>query len=558
MHTLKLTLSTLLLLLLLCGSVYAADTPHYYVGDGGTNLWSGDCWSSDNDGVVNAGFGVPDDDDTVYFNASSGNCAISNANAACGALTLTGYTGTITVSSPREFKVQGTFTGAAGATITNNQDFTMAVGTKNFTSNGMTINGTGRMNFYSGNWTLADDLTISCNLSTGPSATFNISSRTVSANNISIYSTSTLTSTGSTINCTGDSFEGTGHTFNTVNFNGTGYSCSLSGANTFGAVTVNKNGKSLTNSTDTQTCSSFTITDGTYAGTAAMNCSGNVTVAASKVWSNTGTLTLSGNSSILATGGVSIGSPVVFTGTGPSITGAGTFSSITLNSSSAQTLTLPASATTTFTGEGIRVGSGAQGRKTVQSSAASATTLSKNGGYLLVDLAGGTASWLTVYPQIQSLLTRGPDYLTIDFADVPCSYYYGGAIAISTHEHNWRAALVHEISHAVDQWVHHDQQAPWLSEVIACHTQGAMGYPQGCSVQYDPASLTGPLLEDYTCYVLFGVWLERQSPGAVKRSHAGGGGGVDGEMEKGGEVICPAKQSLMVLPPFSVSSVSPS
>jgi hypothetical protein len=117
---------------------------------------------------------------------------------------------------------------------------------------------------------------------------------------------------------------------------------------------------------------------------------------------------------------------------------------------------------------------------------------------------------------IQALLTKGPEWLTIDFADTPGSFYFGGAITISIHEHNWRAALCHELSHAIDR-ARHPEQPQWLEEVIACWAQAQMGYPVGCSVTYDPAALTGELLTDYTVYVLFGHWLERQSPGAVKR-----------------------------------------
>ena len=123
-----------------------------------------------------------------------------------------------------------------------------------------------------------------------------------------------------------------------------------------------------------------------------------------------------------------------------------------------------------------------------------------------------------IYPQCQSILTTGPAYLTVRFEGHD-SYYSAGVITIAVGRDDWRAVLCHEIGHLLDQHRHNDRQEAWLTEVIALHLQRAMGYPHGSTVAICPEWITqfSATEEWYTTADLFGVWLERRWPGAVKR-----------------------------------------
>jgi len=71
-------------------------TTRFWVGDGGTNLWSGDCWASSSGGAADGG-GPPADDDLAVFDSSSLNdCNMDTDSANLSDFDLYNYGGAYT------------------------------------------------------------------------------------------------------------------------------------------------------------------------------------------------------------------------------------------------------------------------------------------------------------------------------------------------------------------------------------------------------------------------------------------------------------------------------
>lgn len=185
----------------------------YFVGAGSWDNSDTTVWSDTSGGTT--GFSVPTSADDVFFDANSGNCAIS-ASVECDDLNFTGYISTLSGSSP--LGIYGSLTLAAGMTRTYSGSCTMRAtsGTKTITSNGKAwTSGTMIFNGVGGTFQLIDQYESVGSL-TLTNGTFDANGQTVLLNGIGTAHTITgaftffnLTKAGSsggqlifTTNCT--------------------------------------------------------------------------------------------------------------------------------------------------------------------------------------------------------------------------------------------------------------------------------------------------------------------------------------------------------------------
>lgn len=134
----------------------------YWVGDGGTNLWSGDCWAASSGGAPDAG-GPPGAGDNALFDAASANdCNLDANTAVLNNFDCTGYANVFNQSG-YDINVAGsTFLLSAGMTFNaNGTVYTSPGGTLNVTTNGQSVV---NLETDAGTTRLQDTLTLSGDL----------------------------------------------------------------------------------------------------------------------------------------------------------------------------------------------------------------------------------------------------------------------------------------------------------------------------------------------------------------------------------------------------------
>ena len=259
----------------------------YWVAGGTGNYNSTTNWSATSGGA--SGASVPSTADNVFFNASSGaGTATINVVSSCLNLNLTGFTGTLNFTS--NLSTLGTVNfGTGGYTETGAAALRFQTATT-ITSNGSSW--AGNIIFAAnGTFTLADNLTITGNLSfeTGFGSTINGNTLNIGGN---LTHSSSVNISGTTL----------------FNFNGTGTWSHTSTGGIFNNFTINTAGTLTLGATVRYQTGTLTYTSGTVITTgSALVLTGSATL-------NTNGITWN-NISTTATAAITLGSNLTLTGT---------------------------------------------------------------------------------------------------------------------------------------------------------------------------------------------------------------------------------------------------
>jgi len=264
----------------------------YFVGSGNWDASDTTVWSDTSGGTT--GFSVPTSVDDVFFDANSGDCAIT-ASAECDDLNFTGYISTLSGSSTLD--IYGSLTMAAGMTRTYTGAITFrATSTgKTLTFNGKTMANATVFDGTGGGWTVQDTWNNGTSNITLTRGTLDTNGQTVTGGTLSASgsSTRTLTLGASTLNL---SYWNTSTTTN-LTFNANTSTLSFTTANggnvfnagglTFNVVTLAVTASVSVTIAGANTFATLTIT-GPASKSQEISLSANQTV--------TGTLTIAGNS----------------------------------------------------------------------------------------------------------------------------------------------------------------------------------------------------------------------------------------------------------------------